>query len=212
MAEILDEFPGVDAAQFYINAVDTTTNGLDLVVDYTYRIPQGSVSATASANFTKTTVDAVRVPESVQERFDVVGENGEDGRETVRTLFLGRDGENRLEDLLPRRKGTLGLAGRYDNLSAGLRANYFGPIVFRNAFDLEGGLDERYGSEVTFDVDFGVRFGDLRLGVGGNNVLNNFPDERQAEGNRNFDSFLYGPVTPYGIEGGFYYVRVDYVL
>jgi iron complex outermembrane receptor protein len=210
--EILEEFPGVDGAQFFVNAVDTTTSGLDLVVDYTYRIPDGSVSATASANFTRTTVDEVKVPQSVQERFDVVGPNGEEGEETVRTLFLGRDGENRLEDLLPRRKGTLGLAGKYRMLSGGVRANYFGPIVFRSAFDLEGGLDERYGSEVTFDVDFGVRVWDVRVGVGGNNVLNNYPDQSQQEGNRYFGSFLYGPVTPYGIEGAFYYVRLEYTL
>ncbi len=212
VTDILEEFPGVDAAQFYVNAVDTTTDGLDVVVNYTYRIPDGSISATASANFTKTTVNEVKVPQSVQDRFDVVGPNGEQGAETVRSLFLGRDGENRLEDLLPHRKGTLGLTGKYKMLTGGVRANYFGPIVFRNAFDLEGGLDERYGSEVTLDVDFGVRVWDVRVGIGGNNVLNNYPDESQQEGNRYFGSFLYGPVTPYGIEGAFYYVRLEYTL
>ena len=214
VASILEPFPGVDAAQFYVNAVDTTTNGLDLVVDYTYRLPKLSVTATASANFSRTNVDDVRVPGSVQDRFDVEG-----GSERIAEIFLGRDGENRLEDMLPRRKGTLGLSSRYQDLSAGVRSNYFGPTRYRSAStDVNGTfLDEYYGSEVTFDVDVGYRMGDLRLGVGGNNVLNNFPDENRREDNRYFNTFLYGSpaggaVTPYGIEGAFYYVRVEYTL
>jgi iron complex outermembrane recepter protein len=215
VAEILEEFPGVDAAQFYVNAVDTTTNGLDVVVDYTYRTTTGSISATASANFTKTEVDAVHVPNSVQDAFDVTGPGGEDGRERVAEIFLGRDGENRLEDLLPRRKGTLGLGYDWKWLSSGVRANYFGPTVFRSAFTDANGdfLDERFGSEFTFDVDLGFRIGEgLRFGIGGNNVLNNFPDEQKRPDNRYFGTFLYGPTTPYGIEGAFYYVRMQYIL
>lgn len=49
-------------------------------------------------------------------------------------------------------------------------------------------------------------------GVGGNNLFNNFPDQMRREGNRYFGSFLYGPTTPYGIEGGFYYTKLEYVL
>src|SRR5262249_28465292 len=34
VTDILSQFAGVGAAQFFVNAVDTTTDGLDLVVDY----------------------------------------------------------------------------------------------------------------------------------------------------------------------------------
>jgi iron complex outermembrane recepter protein len=217
VASILEPFAGVDAAQFFVNAVDTTTNGLDLVADYTYRLPRGSITATVSGNLTKTTVDDVRVPDSVKDRFDTGG--GTAGSDRVQEIFLGRDGENRLEDMLPRRKGTFSLGSHYLDLSAGVRANYFGPTVYRSAStDMNGDfLDENYGSEVTFDVDIGYRIGDLRLGIGGNNVFNNFPDENQRPDNRYFDTFLYGTpaggaVTPYGIEGAFYYVRAEYTL
>src|SRR5690606_30380496 len=59
VAEVLDAFPGVGAAQFYVNAVDTTTNGVDVVLDYVHRIPGGSLKATAAANITRTSVDDV---------------------------------------------------------------------------------------------------------------------------------------------------------
>jgi iron complex outermembrane receptor protein len=192
--------------------VDTTTNGVDVVVDYTYRLPRAAITATASANFTRTEVDQVNVPASVQDRFDVGGDDT--GSERVREIFLSRDGENRLEDQLPRRKGTLGLVSTYADLSASVRANYFGPTVFRAT---EPALDERYGSEMTFDAELGYRIWDLRLAIGGNNVFDNFPDENQNEENRYFDTFKYGSpaaglVTPFGIEGAFYYVKVEYTL
>ncbi len=210
--EVVDEFPGVAAVQFYVNAVDTTTSGLDLVADYSHRISGGSLKVTAAANFTRTTVDEVHVPKSMEDRFGVVA----GGAERVRQIFLGRYGKNLLEDLLPRRKGTLGL--RYDRrgLSAGARANYFGPTVYRSDTEVDGEyLDEEFGSEVTFDVDLGYRVGGLFWSVGANNVFNNFPDEVQRPDNRNSDQFLYSPAAfsggaPYGIAGAFYFARVEY--
>jgi hypothetical protein len=43
IAQTLEQFPGVGAAQFFVNAVDTTTHGVDLVADYTRRIAAGSL-------------------------------------------------------------------------------------------------------------------------------------------------------------------------
>lgn len=210
--EVVGEFPGVAAVQFYVNAVDTTTSGLDLVADYSHRVGGGSLKVTAAANFTRTTVDEVHVPKSMEDRFGVVP----GGAERVRQIFLGRYGKNLLEDLLPRRKGTLGL--RYDRrgLTAGTRANYFGPTVYRSDTKVDNEfLDEEFGSEVTFDVDVGYRVGGLFWSLGANNVFNNFPDEVQRPDNRNSDQFLYSPAAfsggaPYGIAGAFYFARVEY--
>ena len=210
ISEILAPFPGVGAAQFFVNAVDTTTNGLDLVLDYTYRLPEGVIKATGAANFTKTTVDEVHVPDSMRDRFSA-------DPDRVSDLFLGRYGKNQLENLLPRRKGTLGLRGDRGHFSAGLRANYFGPTEFHSDYtDADGNfLDESFGAEMTFDVDFGYRIGGLWWSIGANNVFNHFPDQVKREDNRNNGTFLYSPVgnaagAPYGIEGGFYYARAEY--
>jgi len=204
IGDLLADFDGVRGAQFYVNAVDTTTHGLDVVVDYTRPLAGGTIGGSASANFTRTEVDAVNVPASVEQNF------GEENSDVVRNIFLSRDGRNRLEDLLPRRKGTLALRYAYRWLSTGARANYFGPWIYQTQFTDE--LDERFGSEVTFDADVGFQIGDLGLRIGGNNVFNNFPDEMEHEDNRFNGSFVYGPAAPYGIEGAFYYVRLDYVL
>jgi iron complex outermembrane receptor protein len=209
VGDILAPFPSVGAAQFFVNAVDTSTNGVDVVVDYSYRLPRGSLKATAAANFTKTSVDDVHVPKTMQDRFaDTPG-----GVQHVGEIFLSRYGRNRLEDLLPRRKGTLGVRWDYTGWTTGVRVNYFGPTVYRSDDALD--LDESFGSKETVDVDVGYRWKGLGVSIGANNVLNTFPDELQKEGNRNENSFLYSPASvpagaPYGTNGGFYYLRAEY--
>ncbi|HET7504848.1 MAG TPA: TonB-dependent receptor, partial [Kofleriaceae bacterium] len=213
IADILDPFAGVGVAQFFVNAVDTTTNGLDLVVDYNYRLPKGSLKATAAANFTDTTVDAVHVPQSMIDKFA----NVPGGEDQIRAVFLGRYGENRLTDLLPRQKGTLGLRWDYDHWTAGVRANYFGPTKFRSDDkDADGNfLDESFGAKVTFDVDLGYRIGGMWWDIGATNVFNTFPDEVKHPENRNNETFLYTPAgltagAPYGTDGAFFFARAGY--
>jgi iron complex outermembrane receptor protein len=206
---IVAPFPGVSAAQFFVNAVDTTTDGVDVVADYSYRLPRGAFKATAAVNLTQTTVDAVKVPASMLARFS----SSPNGETAVASVFLGRFGRNALEDLLPRQKGTLGLRWDYAGWSAGLRANYFGPTSFHS--DGGEGLDESFGEEMIFDVDVGYRIGGIHLSVGANNIFNVFPDQVKQGENRYNESFLYAPASnaagaPYGIAGGFYYLRAEY--
>jgi iron complex outermembrane recepter protein len=213
ITDILGEFPNVAAAQFFVNAVDTTTNGVDLVADYSQPLSEGVLKATAAANFTDTTVDSVHVPKSMQQKFAGVG----GGEARVGQIFLGRYGRNLLEDLLPRTKGTLGLRYDYGGFSGGIRGNYFGPTEYHSDGTDEDGnlLDESFSWEMTFDVDAGYRIGGLWWSVGANNVFNDFPDEVQREDNRLNGSFLYSPAAfsggaPYGTQGAFYYTRLSY--
>ncbi|HEX7843400.1 MAG TPA: TonB-dependent receptor, partial [Kofleriaceae bacterium] len=213
IADIIRPFPGVGVAQFFVNAVDTTTNGVDLVADYSQRLAKGSLKATAAANFTSTTVDSVHVPQSMLDRF--AGVPG--GAADVQAVFLGRYGANRLTDLLPQQKGTLGLRWDYGGWSVGARANYFGPTEFRSDDkDSDGNfLDESFGAKVTVDVDVGYRIGGLWWSVGATNVFNTFPDQVKRPDNRNNETFLYTPAglsagAPYGTDGAFYYVRAEY--
>jgi len=222
IADILRPFPGVSDAQFFVNAVDTTTNGVDVVLDYNHRLPKGSLKATAAANFSNTTVDAVHVPQSMLDKFaGVMG-----SEDQVRRVFLGRYGENRLTDLLPRQKGSLGLRWDFSGWSVGVRANYFGPTEFHSddrdpdaPIDPATGehpyADESFGAKVTFDADVDYRIGGLWWSVGATNLFNTFPDEVKRAFNRNNETFRYTPAglsagAPYGTDGAFYYVRAEY--
>jgi iron complex outermembrane receptor protein len=209
VTDILAQFPGVGAAQFFVNAVDTTTDGLDVVVDYSFRLPQGNLKATVAGNFTRTVVDDVHVPQSMQEKFSSI----DGGPARVKDLFLGRYGRNLLEDRLPHRKGTLGLRWDQGIYTAGVRANYYGPSEYHD----DGGpaLDESWGAKVIFDTDIGYRVHGMSFIVGASNLFNTFPDQMKHPENRYSNSFLYSPVsvpagTPFGTDGAFYYVRMEY--
>jgi iron complex outermembrane receptor protein len=192
---------GVTSAQFFANAVDTRTTGLDVVVAYARPLGRGTLNLSASANLTKTEVVRVNVPQAMADTF--AGGN----LDTVRIRLLNREDQNRLEDALPHQKGAL--AARYagGRLSALVRATYYGEIAYKAPAATN---DEQFGAKTLIDVDLGLEvLRGVRLGVGANNLLNTFPDKQKVAANINSGRFIYSRrVTQFGMNGGFYYARL----
>ncbi|HEV8380016.1 MAG TPA: TonB-dependent receptor [Gemmatimonadales bacterium] len=203
VARILRPFQnqGVTAAQFFANAVDTRTTGLDLVAAYARPLGRGTITVTGSANFTKTEVVRVNVPQAMADTFAT------GNIDSVRTKLLNREDRNRLEDALPRQKGALSLRYAGGRLSALVRATYYGAIEYRAPSVAN---DEHFGPKTLFDVDLGIELRrGVRVGIGGNNVLNTFPDKQKVAANINGGRFIYSRrVTQFGMNGGFYYARL----
>ncbi len=202
---ILDTVGGdISAAQFFTNAVDTSTRGLDIVADYTTGVADGTLGLTLSGNFTRTEVDRINVPAGVVANFMA-------SVDTARTIVFNREEENRLEDVVPRVR--TGLAARYGTgpMTSMLRATYYGGVNYR---PLNPALDETFGGKVIFDLDLGYQLGQgLKVSVGAVNLLNTMPDEHRNPDNRNFEQFIYSrAVSQYGINGGFYYLRLQYLM
>jgi iron complex outermembrane receptor protein len=192
---------GVTSAQFFANAVDTRTTGLDVVLAYARPLGRGTLNLSAAANLTKTEVVRVNVPQAMADTF--AGGN----LDTVRIRLLNREDRNRLEDALPHQKGTLSARYTGGRLSALVRATYFGKIVYKAPAPAN---DEQFGAKTLLDVDLGLDvLRGVRLGVGANNLLNTFPDKQKVPGNINGGRFIYSRrVTQFGMNGGFYYARV----
>lgn len=66
------------------------------------------------------------------------------------------------------------------------------------------------GAKTLFDAEVGYQLTEnLRLGVGGENVFNTFPDENQKPANLSSGRFIYNRnVSQFGWNGGFYYARL----
>jgi iron complex outermembrane recepter protein len=203
VADILDQFPGVTAAQFFANAVDTDTTGMDVVADYGIDAGSaGSVVLSAAANFTKTEVKAVRIPDSLQGAFP-----GADATQ-LNTFFFDRLAKNRFEDSVPHQKGNVAVRYSLKQLSALVRANYYGKVKLRPNNPAN---DEDFGAKVLFDVDLGFQITkNLQLKVGADNVLNTFPDKQQKDANISLGRFVYSRnVSQFGLNGGFYYGKLE---
>jgi iron complex outermembrane recepter protein len=201
VAQVLAPFPSVSQAQFFANAVDTETRGVDVVADYALALGNATLTLTGAANFTSTEVLAVKMPPSLVARF------GADPS-ALETSFFGRGERNRLEDALPRQKGFAAARFTWRGLSALARANYFGSVVYKPDNPEN---DETFGAKTLFDVDLGYQPGrNFRLSVGAENLLNTFPDRQAKEANISFGRFVYSRyVSQFGQNGGFYYGRLQ---
>jgi iron complex outermembrane receptor protein len=205
VSEILSPFPGVSQAQFFANAVDTRTRGVDVVVDYRTGLGAGVLDLIGSANFNRTEVMAIHVPQSVADRF-AGGDLG-----AVREVFLSREERGRLEEALPGRRATLHAKYSLDRLAIVSRARYFGPVRYRAA---DPDKDEFFGDKVIFDLDLGYALSPgWRLSLGGTNILNTFPDRQRDPENISFGRFPYSRrVSQFGLDGAFYYLRAQWLL
>ena len=194
----------VQAAQFFANAVDTRTLGTEVVIDFWSDIGDGRLGITGAGNVTRTRVRDVNIPQGVADRF-AGGDLG-----AVRNVIFNREEENRLEDALPREKGLVQTRYALGPFAGLVRANYWGEVKFETVDPL---LDESFGAKVTLDADVGYQVvSGLKLAVGATNLLNTFPDKQKNPVNVADGQFIYSRrVTQFGVNGGFYYLRLQYV-
>ncbi len=68
--------------------------------------------------------------------------------------------------------------------------------------------DRPYGGKMLVDLEASYAIGEsLRLTVGGDNALNNYPDVNPDAG---FSGNQYSPTSPFGSNGGYYYARLGW--
>ena len=201
VAQILAPFPSVSQAQFFANAVNTDTKGVDVVADYATEAGAGTLTFTGAANFSQTLVTKVNIPDSLASTFSAAPDQ-------LRTFFFGRLAQNRLETSVPRQKGFLGARYVVNGVTALLRADYYGKVYYRadNPAD-----DEVFGAKILFDLDVGYQVSrTLRIGLGADNLLNTFPDKQVKANNISLGRFIYSRnVTQFGQNGGFYYGKLE---
>ncbi|MEE9374427.1 MAG: TonB-dependent receptor [Saprospiraceae bacterium] len=172
--------PNFSSIAFYSNSLNTKTTGLDLVTSL--RTNEGRTNFSLAYNYNKTKVVS-------QEQ--VNGENPvSDG-----TIF-------NLENNLPKSRASLMMNHDFGKVSGMIRANYYGSTID------ERGTREEVGDEILIDVELSYSASDkLRLILGANNVLNNYPDEIDT---RISQGMPYPRRTPIGYHGGMVYFRAVY--
>ena len=204
VATILQPFQrdGVSQAQFFANAVDTETLGVDIVAEYATPLGRGQLTLTGAANFTDTDVKRINVPPDMSVIFA--------GGDPSSTLF-NREEFNRLETALPRQKVVLSANYGVDQFRVIGRANYFGEVLYRPTNEAN---DENFGAKALIDLDVSYEISNgVRLTVGANNIFNTLPDQHELDSNLSSGRFPYSRrVTQFGMNGGFYYGRLQLTL
>jgi len=192
---ILDPI-GVGQVLLFTNAIDTQTDGLDVVLLYDWRIGTGALLAFEGAfHFNDVEVTARKSSSSILPP-EVLFDSAQ-----VTLIEEGQPGEHYTLS------GTL-YSGPW---TANLRFNYFGSVAGEG---FTPGFKQTWDGQWLTDVSIGYRFSDdLSFTVGGLNVFDEYPDEWDAVDAFPFPQlgFTYGWETlPFGINGGYYFARFNY--
>jgi iron complex outermembrane receptor protein len=192
--------PGVLGVRFFTNAIDTQTEGFDIVADYAFDVGPGSLTLSAAYNNSDTEVTHVdpNPPE-----LDALG---------VDNVLFGVEERNTIETASPDDKIILSAHWQTDRWSVLARGTRWGEAT--RVFNFGGGFEpeQTYGAEwgIDLDVEFAVTER-LSLAVGGNNVLDEYPDLSSADINY-FGNLPYDVLSPVTFNGAFFYFRTTYTF
>lgn len=181
---------GATSGRFFTNAVDTKTKGIDVIVTYGLNAGAGNLDFSLAANFNDNKVDdALNIPPRL------VGQE---------TIYFGPQEKSLIETNNPDAKVNFTIDYRIKKFSGMLRNVYFGEVT-RNGFPF--GVEQKHDPKVVTDVSLSYQLThQLSLTVGGNNILDVYPDV-QAFDNSFFGVFKYAPVQ-HGFNGASFFGRL----
>ncbi|MBA3890174.1 MAG: TonB-dependent receptor [Gemmatimonadaceae bacterium] len=185
--------PGVSGARYFTNAIDTRTNGLDVVVNYGLNLEDaGLLRFTGGYNQNKTTV--TRVTDTPPQLA------------AVSTALFDRIQRTLIEKGQPQNSIRLTLNHTWRQLSTNLHSSRFGEFtVFQGRAD--GTLDQTFDAQWVTDASVSYRMANgLNLTVGANNILDTYPDTL-ISGNQTRGIYIYSGQSPAGFNGRYAYVR-----
>lgn len=186
---------GAQTGRFFTNAINTTTNGVDVVIDYDLNLGRGKMNLSLLYNYNDNKVD--------------------DNLHNVPAIFAGQEDvyygpqeRSLIESNTPKHKGTFAVNYSIDKWNFLLRNTYFGEVV-RDGFPF-GGIQKHNGKVVT-DLTAAYKITPkVQVAIGANNLFDVFPDKQIYE-NSYYGVFKYAPVQM-GTTGAYYFGRISFSL
>lgn len=175
------------AAQFFTNALDTRTRGLDVVLNYAEDFSGRRLRGSLAGNFNDMKLGAIHTSPKLAGKEDI---------------YFGAREQHFLLASAPPRKITGSLGYGVGNVDVDLRATNFGRVVL---IDWEDNKDV-YHAKTVLDLTGTYRVsGNLSVSVGGANLLNVYPTQQdtQTETGGLWDA------VQMGFSGAFYFVRLN---
>ena len=192
---------GGDKGQFFMNAADTRTQGVDIVA--TWDVPfvtTGDLGLKFLATVSETEITKVNLPAGLPD------------------ALFGEQDRSIVEEWQPSYRLTLSGSYRLNSLSAALAVHGYGPYTVLD------GKRQTYDARYLTDLRLGYNLGFGTLSIGANNLFNVTPEKNEIGQSRGgtiiapdgtviVDSpgvFTYSRRSaPFGFNGGFYYVAFD---
>ncbi|GIK49331.1 MAG: TonB-dependent receptor [Alphaproteobacteria bacterium] len=191
VAALLDPL-GVSAARFFINGVETETQGLDIVGRYQLDAgAAGDFDFVAAVNFND--VDVTRVPTSLSVL-------------SPTPTLLGRNRILTIEEGTPGEKAVVSVDWALNNIGATARATYYGDVLQPGG---SPAADFRTGEHTLLDLEGRYRFTpNVAIALGVDNVFDEYPDAVPAALNTS-GVVAFPFYSPFGFNGRFTYARLS---
>ncbi|MBB4807288.1 iron complex outermembrane receptor protein [Chryseobacterium defluvii] len=162
--DVQDQNPYIDQAQFFSNAIDTRTKGVDVILSYNETIGNGRLTATLAGNYNEMEITDVHTSERLR------------GKEEI---YLSPREQAFILASAPKTKINLSLNYRINKFNANVQLVRFDKVTLIGY----GGADDfqTYNPKVTTDLSFGYEFSkNLSLTIGSKNLFNRYPTLQTA--------------------------------
>ncbi|MEI3791386.1 MULTISPECIES: TonB-dependent receptor plug domain-containing protein [unclassified Chryseobacterium] len=196
---------GVNAAQFFTNAIDTETKGIDLVISHNVRFSGLKLDNSFAANISET------------RKVGDIHSSGLLQSPNLEKIYFSEKSRVYLEEAVPRVKASLSHTLAWKKASVYLRNTYFGKVTGADIIDVNGdgiiGFNEhqQIGHKIITDLSLAYQFTkNVGLTLGVNNLFDIYPDKNLTASTNN-DQFIYSRSTSqFGQNGRYVFTRLNF--
>jgi len=206
------------SVQSFVNGVKMRTRGIDLTASYNADLgDMGRLDLTFTGNYNANKVLSINaLPSALYSSTENPG----------LTALIDTGSIVELEHSTPKFRGTLNAFWSMGKFSANIRESYYSEVyafeTARTTTDAgPAGELIKVPVKASFltDLEVGYQIAEpIKLSIGANNLFNKYPTKRSAAAIRNaqlanrergYSTSLYPTNSPFGINGGYYYARVN---
>ncbi len=180
----------VGAAQFFTNALDTRTSGLDVILTYSNNIDENHFQVSYAGNFNKMKLGDIKTTPKLTAKKDI---------------YFGKREQYFLLASAPPSKMSLILDYNRNSFHSSLRFTYFGKVTLIDWIDNEDVYDARLTTDLSLAYDL---TNNLQLAVGSSNIFNIYPTEQDTE----TETGGLWDAVQMGFSGRFYFAKLMFKL
>lgn len=179
---------GVGAAQFFTNALDTKTTGLDVVVTYQRSLGEGTLRSSVAANFNDMELGTIHTSPKLAGKEDV---------------YFGAREQRFLLASAPESKVAAGIDYLRGRVNASAHLVRFGKVTLIDWLDTE----DVYDAKTTTDVSLTALVSpNVSLTLGGANLFNVYPTQQDTE----TETGGLWDAVQMGFAGTFYFAKLSF--
>ena len=198
VAAILVNYPNIDLVQFYTNAINTITRGIDVVLNGNWGINKTKLGLTLAANLNRNAIfGGIKTTDKIS------------GTSRYTNTLFGIEERTALEKSQPGEKIILSATVNKGKFGFTFRNTLFGKTasatIVTNSTDT---LYDFFSSKIL--TDFSISYTPkpwLTITAGANNIFDEYPDRLKNYRNTGEGIGIYSNgASPFGYNGGYYFV------